>query len=181
MMAWTLHFMMMDAKKAQSGQALIELIIFLPLIFALYGMISGFAGAINGSINQQKITRAYYYFRIQNNSMVPFSSVPSSGGSGPKWQKFGMSFVGWAEQYFNEDNPVMPCYEVSIPLSAKPTDKCEEKYTEDQTQFIRVGTAYGICGATYTARGDGTYFQMPDMDGATLEGVLDEASCLITE
>ena len=55
----------------QKGQALIELIIFLPLMFMFYSMISGFANAINGSINQQKIARSYFYYRLQNNSTIP--------------------------------------------------------------------------------------------------------------
>jgi hypothetical protein len=59
---------MFRKKLDQRGQALIELIIFLPLIFTLYGLIGGFANAINGSINQQKITRSYFYFRAQNSS-----------------------------------------------------------------------------------------------------------------
>ena len=64
------------SKNNQTGQALIELIIFLPLMFMFYSMISGFANAINASINQQKVARAYFYYKVQNNSTIPKPSAP---------------------------------------------------------------------------------------------------------
>jgi hypothetical protein len=126
----------------EKGQALIELIIFLPLMFTLYAMIAGFANAINGSINQQKITRSYFYYRVQNNSTVP---KPDKDNTFLRWGTFGMYFIGWKD-FFVDSRPVAPCYQVSIPLQADP---CEQKYTQPSTLQIRVQTVYGICGATY--------------------------------
>jgi hypothetical protein len=167
--------MVVKEKAHQSGQALIELIIFLPLMFALYGMISGFANAINGSINQQKFTRSYFYFRIQNNSMIPKPDIEVA----QNWTKFGMNFVGWTD-YFVGDNPVMPCYRVSVPLAASDGDVCDKEYSDERSQFIRVGTAYGVCGTTFAKTPSGTsFFMMPDYDGADFRELIDVSSCTI--
>ncbi len=168
---------MITAVKNQKGQALIELIIFLPLMFSLYGIISGFANAINGSINQQKITRAYFYFRIQNSSMIPNADYGVAQG----WSKFGMFFIGWADYLEDETNPVMPCYEITIPLSNNGSDKCETPYTGESTQFIRVGTVYGVCGATYGKTGGGQFFTIPDYEGSSYAELTNVDSCTISK
>src|SRR5665648_323680 len=105
--------MLMKKKlNCQKGQALIELIVFLPLMITLYSVIGGFANAINGSINQQKVSRSYFYYRIQNNSTIP--GIKS--GDYQNWRKFGMFYIGWKERFENADQPVMPCYKISIPF-----------------------------------------------------------------
>jgi hypothetical protein len=139
----------MDRKwlKHQRGQALIELIIFLPFLFILYGVVSGFAHSINGSINQQKITRAYFYYRVQNNSYIP---KPDAEGMHLNWSTFGMFFIGWKDFFKGQDSPVMPCYKITIPMQgSNGTEQCEDKYTTTTTSWIRVGTVYGVCGGTY--------------------------------
>jgi hypothetical protein len=145
--------MMMAAKMKknnpnhQSGQALIELIIFLPFLFILYGVVSGFAHSINGSINQQKITRAYFYYRVQNNSYIP---KPDSDNQHLNWSSFGMFFIGWKDFFQGQDSPVMPCYKITIPMQgSNGNEKCEDRYNQSTTGWIRVGTVYGMCGATY--------------------------------
>lgn len=162
----------MNLLRNNKGQALIELIIFLPLIVTLYSVIGGFASSINGSINQQKIARSYFYYRIQNNSTVPF---PHSGEE--KWKMFGMFFIGWKDKYIGSDTPVMPCYKISIPFKDDPKDKCEDTYTDSRTLWVRVGTAYGICGATYM-NVNRTIYMVPEGAGS-FDQVLDKSSCLI--
>jgi hypothetical protein len=158
-------------KANQRGQALIELIVFLPLMFALYGMISGFANAINGSINQQKVTRSYYYFRIQNSSMVPRPELSVATGL----STFGMSFVGWMERLEGIE-PVAPCYRISVPGPVPAGDTCDTEYGDAHTQFIRVGTAYGICGATFSKAASGDFYLIPDnLDD--FQRLLDVSSC----
>lgn len=169
--------MIMAAKKKsdQSGQALIELIIFLPLMFGIYGMIRGFANAINGSINQQKVTRSYYYFRIQNNSMVPRPLMEHA----QSWSKFGMSFVGWAD-HLDGVSPIATCYQITIPMTPSATDRCQTSYSTETTSHIRVGTAYGICGATFAVDGESRHFyQVPDSLSSSFEMLLDFNSCTI--
>ena len=167
---------MRDILKQDKGQALIELIIFLPLMFTLYSVISGFANAINGSINQQKIARSYFYYRVQNNSTIPRPDLVSR--SHLSWSRFGMFYIGWKDYFLNETSPVMPCYRISIPLKAAPTDKCEDRYTETNTLFIRVGTVYGMCGATYRNFGQRTV-PSPDENGLSFQEVVDAGSCVI--
>ena len=163
-------------KNNQKGQALIELIIFLPIMFMFYSMISGFANAINGSINQQKIARAYFYYRVQNNSTIP---KPDDGNTHQSWTKFGMFFIGWKD-YFESQKPVAPCYRISVPMAASDTDKCEEKYTTNTSMYIRVQTVYGVCGATQM-RIDNDVVQVPDSNTGDFTSVYDKASCTIQQ
>lgn len=162
--------------KNQKGQAIIELIIFLPLMFVLYSMISGFANAINGSINQQKFTRAYFYYRLQNNSTIPKPTAENIEGN---WSTFGMFFIGWRER-FESNKPVAPCYQLTIPLSANDDDKCEDKYTNPSTMFIRVETVYGVCGGTYEKVGS-DYPLLPDYFNRPFQLTTSETACLITQ
>ena len=162
--------------KLNKGQALIELIIFLPLMIALYSVISGFANSINGSINQQKITRAYFYNRIQNNSTFPGPSLV--GDSLPMWSVFGVFFIGWKDYFKNATSPVMPCYKVSIPFKNGPKDKCEDAYSQKRTLWVRVGTVYGVCGTSLFYSSDEVYM-IPDGVGPGFQVVSDKRSCII--
>lgn len=166
--------MAVKMKKNEKGQALLELIIFLPLMFMLYSLISGFANAIYGSINQQKVTRGYFYYRAQNNSTIP---KPDEAKTYQGWNHFGMFFIGWKE-YFVGTSPVQPCYKISIPMKPADADKCEEKYSKQTSQFIRVGTAYGVCGATYGKMGNSPFFY-PDNAQFDYTYVTDILSCTI--
>jgi hypothetical protein len=158
------------------GQALIELIIFLPLMITLYSVIGGFASSINGSINQQKIVRSYFYYRAQNNS-----TIPSPGSSDwQRWKTFGMFFIGWKDKFVNGEVPVMPCYRISIPFKVDPSDKCEEAYKETKTLWVRVGSIYGLCGATYFSQNNSVYY-VPDGGGLDFKSVVDRNSCIITQ
>lgn len=162
--------------KNERGQALIELIVFLPLMITLYSVIAGFASSINGSINQQKVTRAYFYYRIQNNSNIP---APQSGALDFNWSQFGMFYIGWKERFEGENQPVMPCYKVSIPFKDEPTDECGEKYEKEQTTWVRVGTIYGVCGATYVNQNQ-IISMVPDSTG-DYNLVSDLSSCTIVQ
>ncbi len=165
-------------EKNQSGQALIELIIFLPLMFILYSLISGFANAINGSINQQKITRGFYFYRLNNNSTMP---KPDGRDVHQGWRTFGMYLFGWAES-LPDDVPVLTCYRISIPLAGNNQDEdtCEARPKNGNSQFIRVGTVFGLCGATYVSAGN-LATPLPDVAGATFQQVVDVQSCLLTQ
>lgn len=167
---------MTKKSKNQQGQALIELIIFLPLMITIYSVIGGFASSINGSINQQKFTRAYFYYRVQNNSTIPGPKTSSFGS----WKQFGMFFVGWRIKFNGETSPVMPCYKISIPFKESPSDKCEDRYGDPKTLWLRVGTVYGVCGQTYINQNN-TVSQVPDLRGADFKILTDRSSCTITK
>jgi len=160
------------------GQALIELIVFLPLMITLYSVIGGLASSINGSINQQKVTRAYFYYRVQNNSTIPGPKA----GDWSTWKKFGMFYIGWKDYFQSGDTPVMPCYKISIPFKEAPADGCADTYSEAKTLWVRVGTVYGICGGTYFFQGMGNGVSLaPDYPGLRFEEVTDRSSCLISQ
>jgi hypothetical protein len=164
----------------QRGQALIELIIFLPLIVSFYAVISGFANSINGSINQQKIARAYFYNRLQNNSTFP--GPGQVGGDYKNWELFSFFFIGWKESFKGpgdeEGSPLMSCYKVNVPFRNGPSDKCEDTYKEARSLWVRVGTVYGVCGATYYYNGNKIYYA-PDLKGSDFSVVVDRRSCII--
>ena len=164
----------MKKNNQESGQALIELIIFLPLMFILYSLISGFANAINGSINQQKITRGFYFYRLNNNSTMP---KPDGRNVHLGWRTFGMYLFGWADSLPNNE-PVLTCYKISVPLSPNEEDTCEAKPRDGASQFIRVGTVFGLCGATYLTQGT-LAIPLPDVEGSNFQQVTDVSSCLL--
>lgn len=140
----------------EEGQSVIEFVIFLPFLLMMYTATMSIANAINGSLNQQKVTRAYFYYTLQNNSTFP--RPYRDGGSQPYnyWTQFGMQIMGWTEKLVNEE-PVMTCYKFKIPLGTAKGDSCEKSYRTTTTQYIRVGTVYGACGTTYKNHQDKIY------------------------
>lgn len=162
-------------KMNQKGQALIELIIFLPLMFMFYAIVSSFANAINGSINQQKITRSYLYFRLQNHSYI---IKPDEDNVFRNWKTFGMFFNGYMDDTIN-NFPVAPCYKVNIPMAPNNSDKCETPYANATTQFIRVQTVYGICGATYLTINNEAVL-VPDNPGTSFTLLKTVTGCNLT-
>lgn len=173
--------MTMDAsfkKRVQKGQALIELIIFLPIMITVYSVVSGFANSINGAINQQKITRSYFYNRLQNNSHFPGPNLV--GDTKQNWTVFSVFYIGWKESFMGGALPVMPCYKVSIPFKNSPQDKCDEGYAQKNTLWIRVGTVYGVCGTTYLNTGDNVFY-VPDLRGTSFNTLTDRGSCIIAQ
>ena len=166
----------------QRGQALVEFIIFLPFMLMMYTVVVGLGDAIHGSINQQKATRAYFYYRLQNNPQV--SKPQRSGGDlvNNSWTRFGHLFIGWAD-YLENSTPFQPCYRLNLPFAPAAGDACDQTYSNVTTQFIRVATVYGVCGATFAKdpASGGDFVELPS--GADtpdiLDPVLTDGSCFI--
>lgn len=110
----------------------------------MYQITLSLGNAINGSINQQKITRGYLFARIKNNSNLPrYQDISDTA-----LQQYGLFFMGWA--YKREGSEVVaPCYPFKTFIKANNNEKCEDKYTKETTQEIRVQTVVGICPTTY--------------------------------
>ncbi len=135
--------------KQEEGVAFFEFIFFLPLMVLLMGLLVSIGNSINGSINQQKIARSYFYSRISNNSLFPLKN--NDPNSNQKfWKSFGMFFIGWREKSEGEF-PVQPCYKFRLPFAGE-EQSCQE-YRKNSTEYVRVGTVYGACGATYVVVG----------------------------
>lgn len=143
---------MLKAKKKSSedGQALIELIILLPILVMLFGFLVNVGNSINLGINQQKVTRGYFYVYLRNNSMFPLNDTFYSDSPALSWQQFSMSFIGWREMF--KPGTLLPrlaCVRLKIPYLPSQETSCES-YKTEQTEFVRIGSVYGLCGATYT-------------------------------
>lgn len=137
----------------KKGQAVFEFVLFLPIFITLYFFLVNIGGSINGSINQQKVTRGYFYARIKNNSTLPVPNPDSPGNPVGAWQRFGMQYVGWREQWASGGEvPQTNCYKLALPLGKEDSDDCEQ-WNENTTQFVRPRTVYGVCGATYLIQG----------------------------
>ncbi len=161
----------------EKGQALIEFILFFPFLLMMYSVTLSIANSINASINQQKATRGYFYYKLQNNSTAP---TPERDGGGTSFTRFGQHVNLWGEKVI-DDVPVAACFKFNVPLEKREDDLCEEGYSEKTTQFIRVGTAYGICGATYL-NSQGVYTRLPNLGpGTDAREVVADSACQVTQ
>jgi len=131
----------------QKGQALFEFILFVPFMLSVYTLTVSFTSAINGSINQQKATRGYFYARSLNNSYFPSREVLSSLDG---VQYAGQVVIGW-KRVLDGRVPVAPCFKLRSLVSSELSDQCETEFDEGttSTKYIRPKTMYGYCGATY--------------------------------
>ena len=170
-----------ERKKAlgEEGQALIEFILFFPFLLMMYSVTLSIANSINASINQQKVTRAYFYYRLQNNSTAP--TPFRQEGNTAWWRSSGQHINLWGERQIG-DQPLAACFKFNVPLGVDQEDSCETSYQNRATQFIRVGTVYGVCGATYL-NAQGNVLRLPNGlvkgQGASPETVVGPGNCLI--
>lgn len=175
--------MIMDVKKIlkEDGVAFFEFIFFLPFMVLLMGLMISIGNSINGAINQQKIARSYFYARVSNNSSFPLRDPESNQAD---WRSFGMFFIGWREKSEN-DFPVQPCYKFVLPFGGD-EDSCKD-YKKDSTEYVRVGTVYGACGATYVRStslngGSQVSVRAPAARGDVARNIVGSVdSCTITE
>ena len=144
---------MMDVRlkklKEQKGQSLFEFIFFMPFMLLLITLFLTFGGAINGSINQQKATRGYFYALAMNNSTTPTFDILEGLNS---LDSIGSSVIGWTRDEVSAGKaPIAPCYKLATFLSGGVGDACEDERDPGAkaTNFVRVYTAYGVCGAGY--------------------------------
>jgi hypothetical protein len=160
-------------KLKEKGQALIEFVIFLPFMLMMFTVVLVLGNAINGSINQQKAARGYFYYRLQNNSSITRPNRVITG------TMVGHYFIGWAD-YLESQAPVAPCYKLKMPFAATANDKCDEAYAIPTSQHIRVGTVYGACGAT-VVNTDTIPTPAPTGRGSNtaVQSVISITSCLI--
>ncbi|MBT3981308.1 MAG: hypothetical protein HOE90_08135 [Bacteriovoracaceae bacterium] len=148
----------MDVKRKpkflnERGQAVFEFIFFLPFFIHLFVALLSITESINGSINQQKAVRGYYFARIKGSSTIPRPHILAELNS---VTRIGMSYIGWNIKNVG-DSPYAPCYGVPSFGNQLDNEGCDDKYnvTEETTQFIRVKTAFGVCGKTYDNRSNG--------------------------
>ncbi len=112
-------------------------------------------GAINGSINQLKATRGYFYYLVKNNSNIPPREDldPLNGVISAT----GMYSIGWRAQS-NGGIPIGSCYKVlSFGMGGTGEEQCGDKLktAEQISSFVKVFSVYGVCSASYAVGASG--------------------------
>ena len=149
--------MIMAAKKILSnheGQALFEMLAFIPIFLALYAVLNSFGNSINASINQQKVARGYFFSLIDNNAFFPDQEGLNAVTSA---QKVALQTIGFAESFDNSDLPVAPCYKIGTPVRNTNDDECLKGYRGQETVFLKPTTMFGLCGGTFIKNGNEFY------------------------
>ena len=148
------HFLIMVAenKLDQKGQAIFEFIIFLPFLLILLSIMITFATSINGSINQQKVTRGYFFYRAKGNSYIPSPHEVTS-----TLRLVSMRFVGWAERLEGSGGagaPYAACYKMSSLIGFSNSETCDSKLNGNTTtSFVKPKTVFGLCTNSYMYNG----------------------------
>lgn len=149
-------------KRQEDGQAIFELLIFLPFLIFMLTSLHSIGNAINGSINQQKSTRGYFYFGHRGDSKLP-TNPKLINHSILTVRTFGFAAIGWREKPgagAGSDTSFATCYQITTPLGKQSNATCDEpKISESTAEFIRVYTFYGVCSADYSKMTNSSNFQ----------------------
>lgn len=146
--------------KNEKGQALFELVIFLPFLLFLYMIYSTAGDSISASINQQKAVRGYFYSLVRGNSylntMADLEELESFNV-----RMVGFSALGWREKGDKSGRSAYaPCFKFSSLLKNGSTEACDDDAREKDadgngvSHFVRIFTFYGVCGPVYSATKD---------------------------
>ncbi|MCK5071851.1 MAG: hypothetical protein KAQ98_00390 [Bacteriovoracaceae bacterium] len=143
---------MLFKKIDEKGQAIIEFFMFLPLILIMFLVTITIAASINGSINQIKSVRGYFYFLVKSNTKIPtpqdLQGLYDSGGL----KMIGMHTLGWMD-YQDGREAVASCYKLEELVSKDASDTCEDTDAIDSTapksKFIRPYSVHGVCTAYF--------------------------------
>lgn len=161
---------LITAVKNKKGQAIFELLIFLPFLLFFFIIMVNVGNSINSSINQQKATRRYFLYTIKNNSFIPLrNSLDFFSDEG--YQVAGLYSFGFREKADNGgEKSFAPCYK--IPTFFNPSgdngEDCDSPEPGEQSsKYIRVFNFFGVCGETYFLNGDyySTYRNLPGRAG----------------
>lgn len=145
--------------KDQKGQAIFELILFLPFLLFLYMIYATAGDSISGSINQQKAVRGYFYGLVKGNSYLNTLQDLNQYASS-NLRMVGFSTLGWREKEEvgkGTNAAFAPCFKFSSMLKSDSSEECDDKARSQDsdgngvTHFIRVFTFYGVCGPVYSA------------------------------
>jgi hypothetical protein len=153
---------------SNSGQAIFELIAFMPFFIVLLSVLLTIGSSINGSINQGKAARGYFFFLAKGNSYLP-NPVDLEAMSGVG--RTGSYFIGW-QDYKDGEAPIATCYKLNALISGNKGEKCETPISgSDITRYVRLYTVFGICTATFERReGSGPFAQSINLANAINAG-----------
>jgi hypothetical protein len=134
----------------ENGQAIFEMIIFLPFLIFLYTVFYTVGNSISASINQQKAVRGYFYQLVKGNSYIVSAVDLDSDASQYNIHTVGFFAIGWAEELL-QARPVGNCFHFTSMLRNNSTEVCNSSVRTDPTAsyIIRAFTMYGICGPVF--------------------------------
>ena len=139
-------------KPQQKGQALFEFIVFLPFLLFMLTIMFTVGNAINGSINQQKAVRRYFFHFYKGNSTLPMAR-DLNYFSEQGLRRVGAVSVGWREKSSKSGeigDSFATCYRFSRLFGESDDDDCfNPSINEGRSNFIRIYTQFGLCGETY--------------------------------
>lgn len=146
-------------KNDEEGQAIFELLVFMPILIFFYTIIFNVGNSVNVAINQQKATRRYFYYLVKGNSYAPRNVTLERFKAGTL--RVGVSMVGFADRLEGGGGgglPIAPCFKFNSFFAPSNGEECEEPNEgERQTSFVRVYSAYGICGENYSLQAGNRY------------------------
>ncbi|MCY4495572.1 MAG: hypothetical protein OXB92_17140 [Acidimicrobiaceae bacterium] len=158
------------------GQAIFELVAFLPLLVLIFTIMVTVGNSINVSINQQKVTRRYFYYLLKGNSTAP-TQEDLKVWHGEGRTLAGMSALGFRAKEKGEFS-YAPCFKFNTLFTGDSGETCDEPLKgEAQSTFVRIFTFYGICGETYIVGQNyfKNYHNFPYIPGRP--DVMNAASC----
>jgi hypothetical protein len=164
-------------KKYRSGQALFEFLFFFPLMIGLYVVTVTIANSINGSINQQKITRGYLYNVIHNDPEYP----PKKTMAAISTTNIGLVAVGWTMTPAGQV-PVAPCYRLPSlstksdqAQNSKNIGECSPGDGSSTGAYVRVKTAYGLCVGNFFTPDNKNWYRR--INSSEISGIAEYSSC----
>jgi hypothetical protein len=144
--------------KNEKGQAIFELILFLPFLVFMVSIFYTIGNSISGSINQQKAVRNYFYFLVKNNSYINTAKELESYATDNGMKSVGYAAIGWREKSVADKVSFAPCFQFASMLrnnSSNETCDGSERGENDTSHYIRVFTFYGVCGPAYMLPAEG--------------------------
>ena len=159
---------MLGEVQNSKGQAVFELVAFMPIFIFLFMLMITVGDAINISINQQKATRRYLHYLLKGNS-----TFPRSKNLEDDWQGInaaGMYAIGFAER-MDSDQPIAPCFKL-LGLKVDGGEQCIDEQNSGESDFVKIFTTYGVCGNNYIRDPEGnfrTYHNYPGSVGWSLK------------
>ena len=151
--------MVVEKKRKDKGQSLFEFVVFLPFLLFVLVIMFTVGNAINGSINQQKATRRYFFYINKGNSTLPRSDyLRELAGDG--LERVGAVSLGWREKSAAQDTAApayATCYSLPTLFGKVDGDECDKPSQDEGSNFIRIYTQFGLCGETYAKSGDDTF------------------------
>ena len=137
----------------EGGQALLEFLVFVPLFLLLVLSVQAVGHAINASINQEKVTRGYFFFLVSHDSFWPDGGALAEF---PSLDLMSLDQVGWRERSGggNGRESFAGCFpQPTVFGGGNPGDRdCDDKPRPDDPRglgMVRVYTSFGLCTATH--------------------------------